>query len=558
MLPQLTGDQARLLRVLFPHLDGLEVAQVGDLSDSVRITVRTGTAPVLCRGCQMASVRVHDRYRRYLHDLACGGRPVQIVLETRRLRCTNPACPVATFAEQVPGVTERHQRRTAGLRGLLEHLALALAGRAGSRLAAVLGMPVSRCTLIRLLRALPDPPIGQVTVLGVDDFAKRKGHSYASVLINMDTHQVIDVLPDREADTFAGWLREHPGVQVICRDRAGAYALGASEGAPQAIQVADRFHLWQNLSEAVEKTVITHRATLPEPALAPEPGPEGQVDPGDHAAPDPTAVPLVPLAEPIGFYDSAGRQRRLIARHRERYAAVHALLAEGHSHSAIGRKLRLNRHTVARFAHAPSIDQVLFQATHRAGILDDFKPYLGRRWNAGVTDATVLYGEIQAQGFTGSVQTVRAYLRPLRGTEAAPKAAPATPAPPKPRRVTRWIMTHPDRLTGDDAAHLATIVARSPELAATAGHVRSFAAMMTTLQGHRLDEWISAVRADPLPDLHSFTNGLERDQTAVLAGLTLPYSSGAVEGRICKIKFLKRLMFGRANYDLLRTMILHN
>jgi transposase len=553
VLHEVTAGEAGLLVMLFPHLAGLDIVHVEDLGDAVRMTARTRTASLACRGCGAVSARVHDRYRRRLADLACGGRPVHVDLEVCRFRCGNPACPVATFAEQVPGLTAWYQRRTAGLRGLLEKVALALAGRAGSRLAAALGVLVSGFTLIRLVRGLPDPEAGPVAVLGVDDVAKRKGHSYATVLMDMDSHRLIDMLPDREAGTFADWLRAHPGIEVICRDRGGAYARAARDAAPVAVQVADRFHLWEDLAEAVEKTVLACLA-----AMAPPPGPDSREDPGTAAS---------PAAEPDGFRDVHGHDRKLVARHQERYAAVQALRAQDCSIRETAARLGLSRNTVLKFANAASIDELLVKATRRPSVLDPFKPYLNQRWNQGITSGAALHEEIRARGWTGGILTVERYLRQFRTADgrdrqarAQPQlTAPDTPPLPKPRQVTRWIMTRPDHLASGDAAALARLLDASPALAAAASHVRSFAGMMTRRQGLlALEDWLAAVEADDQPQLHSFARGIRRDQEAVTAGLALPYNSGALEGRNCKIKYLKRLMYGRANFDLLRKIALLN
>jgi transposase len=555
VLHELTAGEAGLLVVLFPHLADLDLVYVEDLGGGVRITARTRTASLACRGCGAVSARVHDRYERRLADLACGGRPVQVVLEVCRFCCGSPACPVATFAEQVPGLTGWYQRRTAGLRGLLEKVALALAGRAGSRLAAAAGAAVSRFTLIRLVRALPDPEAGPVTVLGVDDVAKRKGHSYATVLMDMDSHRLIDMLPDREAETFADWLRAHPGTGVICRDRGGAYARAAREAAPAAVQVADRFHLWQDLADAVDKTVLACIA-----AMDPPPGPNSLQDPGAASAPAPAP------AEPDGFCDVHGHERKLVARHRDRYAAVQALRAEGCSVREIARRLGLARGTAAKFAGPAGIDELLVKATRRPGILDPYKPYLGQRWNDGITSAAALHAELAAtQGWTGSVQAVERYVRQFRTADGRtragrnPRQAPASQPVPKTRQITRWLLSRPDRLDPDDQAGLAVITARCTHLDALAGHIRGFAEMMTRRQGLlALEDWLTRVEADDQPELHSFANGIRRDQQAVTAGLALPYSSAAMEGNVNKIKMIKRQMYGRAAFPLLRKrVILH-
>ena len=279
---------------------------------------------------------------------------------------------------------------------MVQAIALALAGRAGARLAAVLHIVISRVTLLNVLMALPESCPSSPRVLGVDDFATRRGRKYGTVLVDVESHDVLDLLPGREKEPLAIWLTQHPDIEVICRDRAGAYAEAARTGAPGALQVADRWHLWDNLATAVERTVIAHRPCLQAPEL------------------NTPSVRRMAAAPPLTLNPDTGVEKWLVTRTRERYKAVQRLLARGWSISAIARELGLARHTAARYAHCKNLDGLIDRSL-RTTRLDDFKPYLIRRWNEGCTDAARLFREIQAQGYPGRTpQAVRRYLRPLR------------------------------------------------------------------------------------------------------------------------------------------------
>lgn len=528
---------------VLPHLAGVVVERVESGPEATWLYARARAETASCPRCATVSMSVRGRYQRRLSDTPIGGRPVWLILRVRRFNCPASGCVVRTFVEQVPGLTARRRRRSQPLQDLLHGVGAALAGRAGVRLAGKLAMCVSRSTLLRLLRATPEPALTTAPrVLGVDDFALRRGQVYATILLDMETHRPVDVLPDREADTLAAWLRAHPGAEIICRDRAGAYADGARTGAPDAIQVADRWHLWHNLGEAVEAVVVAHRASLPEPPA--EPCQPATPRPQPQQREQPTVVP--------------SKEIRLVTRTRERYTEVQRLLADRTSRAEVGRRLGLDPQTVRRFADATSIEQLLAN-TRRESLTDAYTSYLHQRWNDGCTETAVLYAEIREQGFRGSLQTLRRYLQPLRPLEGGIRRrlrAPSAPSPPKPRRVAKWIMSDPAKLRPEDQHKLDAIRRRSPALDTLARHVHDFADMMHKLRGALLPQWIAAVLASDLAELRSFAKGLQRDLAAVTAGLTLPWSSGAVEGQVNRVKMLKRQMYGRARFDLLRCRIL--
>ena len=477
----------------------------------MRVQARTPPAAVACPQCGQPSQRVHAYHRRRLTDLPVGGRGVVVELRVRRLVCSTPSCRQRTFREQVPALTQRWARRTSQLTALIGDLAVVVAGRAGAAVLSRLGVRISRTTVLRVLMALP-PPAGPVpAVLSVDDFALRRGRKYATLLIDAVTHRRIDVLPDRKAETLAAWLREHPHVEVVCRDGSAAYAEAIRDGAPQAVQVSDRWHLWHNLAKAVEKTVVGHSGCW-------------------H-----TGAP--------------SRDRPIDDRTRARHAAVHVLLDQGVGLLDCARRLGWALNTVKRYARAGSAEDLQRPPRYRETLVDPYRDHLRRRLAEEPQVAvTRLLAEIRDQGYTGSGNLLVRYLNQGRAHAGRPA--------PSPRRLVCWLMTPPDDLPAHQRSHLDDLLATCPHLTTLAKRVREFARLLTGRRGPDLDAWMTAVDADDLPGLHGFIHGLRMDLPAVVAGLTLPYSNGPTEGANTKVKLLKRQMYGRAGFALLRQRIL--
>jgi transposase len=531
----LSAAECQVVKLLLPPLAAAVVDRAEVRGDLVCIWARAAAGGAACPGCGAWCTGVHDRYERRLREPAVGGRRVLIRLETRLLACGNAGCRVGTFAEQPRGLAAPYARKTPPLARQLAAVARALAGRAGARLAAVLAVEVSRHTLVRILMAEPERPAGLVRVLGIDDFALRAGHEYATLLVDMEAGVPVDVLPDREPGTARAWLEAHPEVEVICRDRAGGYAEAARDGAPQAVQVADRWHLWHNLCGHVRDAVARHRDCLAADGCARQGRPEDQQE---HQQQEP---------EPE---QEEGMPAGLEAAIRDRHRAVHELRAAGKTQDEAAAALGLSKQLTGRYWRAADPGTLL--AVHRSPALDPYKPYLRRRFGQGTTKVAALHREITARGYPGSYRTTYAWCALLK--LAAP---PAPPAPPAKQQVTRWMLTDPARLDDTGQRQLPAILARCAELDALAGHVTAFAKILTRLDGAaRLDGWLTAAAASGIPELRSFANGIRKDHDAVANAVTLQWNSGRVEGLNTRTKLLKRQGYGRASFPLLRKRIL--
>jgi transposase len=417
---------------------------------------------------------------------------------------------------------------------MLQAIGLTLGGRPGSRHCVRLAMPTSRITLLRLVRALPDRSVAAPRVLGVDEFALRRGRRYGTILVDAHAHQVIDLLEDPSSDALVEWMAHHPGSKVICRDRDGVYASAARRGAPTALQVADRWHLTHNLADALERYAVRVLANLRKDLIRVE---------RRRAA----AGLRVPLPAPGATSD------RLIVRTHRRHAEVHYLRDQGLTVSAVARRLKLDRKTVRRFSDADAAADLLGRDRQRPSAVDVYQPHLSRRWREGQHVAKVLFEEIRGLGYRGSVRSVARYVGGWRIAEPPPAAYALLPGP---RTLTWLLLRRPSDLDETEHALLQQLAQRNPELPNTRNLVQQFMRMVRERRGRNLEAWVTQVQATGPPELRGFSRNLRRDWAAVHAGLTKRWNSGAVEGHVNRLKVIKRQMYGRAKFDLLRKRVL--
>src|SRR5690349_13829505 len=445
--------------------DGLHVIdQIDHANHRITLRARLSGSSAPCPGCQAESRRVHGHYWRCLGDLPCFGRPVILFVHIRRFRCGNDACSRRTFGERLPEIARPRARHTDRLRSVHHAIALAQSGNPGAHLATRIGMPVGATTLLRRLREVaPEPPLPP-RVLGVDDWAWRKGSHYGTILYDLERRRRIDLLPDRKGETLAAWLKDHPGVEIVVRDRAGAYADGARQGAPEATQVADRWHLPRNLGEALRQVADRHRARIQAAVeAAPAAGRAETITvPTSAPAPPPTKL-------------EQGRRDRLAARG-ARFDQVVALRGRGLTLDGIAAATGLSRSTVKRWLRRGGVPT--WRKPRRASILDAHRDRLERRWRDGCRNASALWRELRARGFAGRPGVVSQWAARVRRQEGAGGRGPSPPLLPSGRRITHLLTTEPEGLGPDDRWLAGLTRAAAPELAEAADLAVAFARMV--------------------------------------------------------------------------------
>lgn len=497
----------------------------------MQVELRTCQAGSVCPCCGMASGRVHSRYRRQVLDLPWQGLPVRILLRTRKFFCVKERCKRKIFTEQLPGTVDRYARRSSRSSESLRWLALALGGRAGSRLARKLGLLISGATLLRQLRRQSKPPSAAPRVLGIDEWAWKKGHRYGTILCDLERGTVVDLLPTRDTAAVAAWLTKHPTIEVVSRDRASSFADAIRRGAPGAVQVADRWHLLNNLFEVLTRSLDRYR-----PAM--------------RAVSDRLSS-ASPAMSPIGKPTLAAERKQQRRESRlQLYQEAKALMDSGVSQSEASRRLGVSPRTLQRWTACGAFPER--KRRDFPSSVDGFTAYLTRRVDEGCTNVSQLWREIREQGFEGQLQTVWNWLRLHFGRSQNRRRSTMLKRshPLSPKQVA-WLMLKVDQ---SRSKYLTVLAESSPELASIANVAKSLFDLLRNRDAGRWTEWIEAARRSPLA---SFAKRLERDKDALLAALRLPWSNGMVEGQVHRLKLLKRQMYGRAGFHLLRERVLH-
>jgi transposase len=537
--------------IIFPDLPHVQVEGV-EGAEEITLTLRTTSPTAPCPSCGTASSRIQSRYTRTLRDLPSVGRPIRLIMHLRRFCCKKSTCAQKIFVERLPDLCHPHAQRTKRLQKALCELGLIIGGQAGADVGSELGISGSRDTILRLVRQSHPSAHSEPHVIGLDDWARKRRLRYGTLICDLELGLPIDLLPDRSVETVSAWLLKHPSITVVSRDGSSEYASAIQKGAPQARQVSDRWHLVKNLAACVSVQLTQSLTQLRRAEQA-------EANTFDEQQPSPPRQ-----SHPRTRAEKRAQHARQAER-TARYEQIMALQQQGMKSIEIADHMGMAPRTVREWLDRGDIPYSGSRKP-RARLIDPYQIYLRERWQQGCRQGAQLERELRAKGYKGSPRAIYRYLETLEALSfsARKSGSPSATKPLNPlvtlsaQRATWLFFRRPEDLKQEEREMLQQLRQASPHLEAAYRLVETFLQMVRERTGEQLDAWLAAVQASHLEAFESFVTGVQQDKDAVLAGLTLEWSNGPLEGNVNRLKLIKRSMYGRAEIDLLKLRVLYH
>lgn len=509
-------------------------------SDGITLHLHGKRKTAQCPECFKRSDSVHSCRRRRIQHLPCSGHTLWLVFSVRHWYCRNPACSRKIFAESLAPFAGSHQQSSQALQNLQRQLGLIAGGEAGKRAATAAGLRCSADTLLRRVINTPETKQSGAPHVGIDEWAWHRGHRYGTLIVNLDTHRPLVLLPGRDQRTLATWFRKYPEIQIVSRDRSGVYATAAREGAPQARQVANRWHLLKNIGDVLERMMYRHMPLIR--LVASELSPKKSPDPEP-------SVPAASLRHPERLKQQTRKKRH------QRWTEVMALHNKGCSFREISRITGLSRVTVSRWVRSGTFPEMSTRPPKR-GLLDPWREWLKEQRESGNYNASRIWREMVARGFTGSETIVRdAVAKWRKGWNPPVTTAVRLPSV---SRVSRWLM--PWRITRDEENYASRFISlmceKVPELKIAQQLALEFYRILKTQNKSQLSSWFTRVHESGSAEFRRVAAGMEADAAAICEAISSRWSNGVVEGHVNRLKMLKRQMYGRAGFELLRQRVM--
>jgi transposase len=542
----------QFLQCLLPGFNLLRLEHEAIDTDQHHLTLNVSSTQTLvqCPLCAYPTTRIHSRYERTLLDLPCVNYSLTLVMQVCKFFCDNSDCIRRVFTERIPEVTVPWARKTGRLGERLQKIGLALGGAAGARLCHQIGIAACGSTLLNHLKKLSLPKFAVPKILGVDDFAFRKGQRYGTILVDLELNQPIALLADRKAETLADWLIQHPGVEILSRDRSKTYKSGMDKGAPAAIQVADRFHLVKNLEETLEKVLSSYSTELK--AIEQQQRLTSVPTKTVVVTPTPTTTAELQAQKLLNYQHRLQQQQEIRNLNQQQWSQI-----------AIAQAVGVSVRTVQRLLSAPDLPATASSnGSLGRSLLEPYKQSLLEWWNAQIRQPQVLMLLLQQKGYTGSERTLTRYLSSVRTAQGLPptrvKPIPGLAqvsdpqSPPLTKsRVAYLIVKRVENRDSDDTKLLTQIVTQHTALALAVELADEFLQLLREQRADAFDDWLMKALKSSLKPFVQFAQGLFEDYAAVKVSMMTTVSNGPVEGLNNRLKLLKRQMYGRAGLELL-------